>query len=699
LFDTPDDQTLTTTTGSDGSYGFPNVNPGNYRVTIDTATLPNAATTPTFNPDGTGTPHVAEFNLPAGSTVDTIDFGYRGTASLGDRVWYDADNDGIQDANEPGLAGVTVTLVWAGPDNNFDLATDNLTLTTTTGADGSYSFANLPSGNYRVSVTPATLPNGITTPTSDLDGIGTAHTADTTLTAGQARIDADFGYRGTGSLGDLVWFNPNANATQDAGEPGLGGVTVDLVWAGPDNDFNTTTDNLTLTTSTSSTAGTIGQYLFQNLAGGSYQVTVNNGTIPNGANVPNFDLDGVGTANTVATTLTVGQARTDVDFGYEGTFQIRHRLWYDINGDGIQDAGEPGLVGVSLTAVWAGPNGILGDGDDATLTTTTGADGVYLIDGLPQGLYRVTVNTATIPFGITAPTSDVDGTPDGVGNFTLSANRTDVDFGFTGTSSLAGNVYNDADNNGQRGASEGGIGGVTLTLAGTDVSGQVINRTTTTAADGTYLFPFLLQGTYTITETQPTGYFDGLDASGTPPGTVTNDQISAIALPAGTTGTGHNFGELAITRLVGSVYLDLNNNGMRDADERGITNVRITLKGTNDLGQLIKLTVLTGSDGSYLFDNLRPGTYTITETHPNPFADGKDTRGSAGGTVKNDQIQNIVLGVGQTAVDYLFGERGLRAGYVNKQFVLNNEMDIAALNLLFERRNEPYRVGTVQTRG
>jgi hypothetical protein len=44
------------------------------------------------------------------------DFGYRGTASLGDRVYVDADADGVQDTNglEPSLPGVTVTLVWAG---------------------------------------------------------------------------------------------------------------------------------------------------------------------------------------------------------------------------------------------------------------------------------------------------------------------------------------------------------------------------------------------------------------------------------------------------------------------------------------------------------------------------------------------------------------------------------------------------------
>ena len=69
-------------------------------------------------------------------------------------------------------------------------------------------------------------------------------------------------------------------------------------------------------------------------------------------------------------------------------------------------------------------------------------------------------------------------------------------------------------------------------------------------------------------------------------------------------------------------------------------------------------TTTTAADGSYSFGTLRPGTYTITETQPAGFLDGKDTIGTPGGTTGNDVFSNIVLNEGvngtnnNTTVDY-----------------------------------------------
>ncbi|WP_197021577.1 DUF5979 domain-containing protein [Cellulomonas sp. HZM] len=67
---------------------------------------------------------------------------------IGDRVWFDADQDGVQDADEPSVAGVTVEL-WDGATK---LATK------VTGADGTYYFSTAdvpgfdPDGSYTVKV-------------------------------------------------------------------------------------------------------------------------------------------------------------------------------------------------------------------------------------------------------------------------------------------------------------------------------------------------------------------------------------------------------------------------------------------------------------------------------------------------------------------------------------------------------------------
>ena len=80
----------------------------------------------------------ATTTLASGDNDPTLDAGFYNLASLGDFVWHDLDADGIQDANEPGIPGATV---------NLKDADGNVIGTTTTAADGSYSFTDLDAGN------------------------------------------------------------------------------------------------------------------------------------------------------------------------------------------------------------------------------------------------------------------------------------------------------------------------------------------------------------------------------------------------------------------------------------------------------------------------------------------------------------------------------------------------------------------------
>ena len=110
--------------------------------------------------------------------------------------------------------------------------------------------------------------------------------------------------------------------------------------------------------------------------------------------------------------------------------------------------------------------------------------------------------------------------------------------------SLAGFVYVDANDDGNFDASETPLNGILITLTGTDFTGNPVSRTTTTAADGSYLFSNLLPGTYQVQETQPTFFPDGQDTVGSEGGNTTNDSFTAITLGSGENGTVYNFGEL-----------------------------------------------------------------------------------------------------------------------------------------------------------
>jgi len=137
--------------------------------------------------------------------------------------------------------------------------------TTQTANGGQYSFTNLVPGDYYVQFS---LSNGFVFSPKDQGGDDTADSdADsstgktdvTTLTSGENDITWDAGMYQKASLGDYVWEDLNADGVQDAGEPGIEGVTVILKDANGNTVESTTTDSN-------------GAYSFDNLKPGTYVV-------------------------------------------------------------------------------------------------------------------------------------------------------------------------------------------------------------------------------------------------------------------------------------------------------------------------------------------------------------------------------------------------------------------------------------------
>ncbi|QGJ68431.1 Hypothetical protein PBC10988_0900 [Planctomycetales bacterium 10988] len=182
------------------------------------------------------------------------------------------------------------------------------------------------------------------------------------------------------------------------------------------------------------------------------------------------------------------------------------------------------------------------------------------------------------------------------------------------SNSIAGFVYSDADNDGVFDGGEMPISGIEVRLTGTDHLGNAVNLTAFTDGTGAYSFAGLRPSDaagYTITEfVQPAGFLDGTDTLGNGGGVAGNDVFTQVVLPLGEENDyiNYNFGELEPATISGVVYHDADNDGVQDVGEPGIDGVTVILSGTNDLGTITPIVLVTSGGGLYSFGDLRPGT-------------------------------------------------------------------------------------------
>lgn len=132
-------------------------------------------------------------------------------------------------------------------------------------------------------------------------------------------------------------------------------------------------------------------------------------------------------------------------------------------------------------------------------------------------------------------------------------------------------------------------------------------------------------------------------------------------------------GDLTPSNIVGFVYSDTNNDGIMQSYEARYGGVRITLRGTDLLGNDVSRETETGADGSYRFDDLLQGQYTVTEFQPLNLIDGMDTINGQQ-SLRNDRfIVNLAPGV--TAGNYNFGERGMMPEFIRVPSFFNSRTD------------------------
>ncbi|HEX5341736.1 MAG TPA: SdrD B-like domain-containing protein [Duganella sp.] len=615
----------TTTTGTDGKYSF-TVDPGKYSISV-TAPGGMSATGQHAGADGVDSDINAAgqsdlVTLAAGQTNNNVDAGFYKGATLGDKVWYDSNRNGVQDSGETGVAGVKVILL--------DAAGNPTGASATTDASGNYSFTNLKPGTYSVQFDKSTLPANYAFTGADLGGNDakdsdansvTGKTANVTLASGAVNNDLDAGIAVVqAKLGDTVWEDKNANGVQDAGEAGIAGVTVQL-------------KNAAGTVVQTTTTGADGKYSFT-ADPGSYTVSV---TAPSGYSFTGKDVGSddaldsdfgtTGQSNTVV--LASGDNNTTIDAGLYKLASVGDRVWLDTNKNGIQDSGETGVCGVKVKLLDA-------SGNQVGATATTDASGNYMFNNLKPGTYTVVFDKSSLPEGMSFTAAnqgsndvaDSDVSATGVSHtFTLTSGQVDksVDAGVLAAATIGDRVWLDKNGNGLQDADESGKSGVTVELR--DNSGNLL-KTTTTDSNGNYKFS-VEAGTYAVNVKAPSGYYYTTQNAGSDDAKDSDANSSGalgkVTVAAGDNVTNMDAGLYQKAEIGDKVWCDLNGDGIQQSGEGGVSGVKVTLY--NEAGVAVG-TDTTDSSGLYSFTGLAPGKYSVKFNAPDGYQFTRQNVGS-----------------------------------------------------------------------
>jgi Tol biopolymer transport system component len=493
-----------------------------------------------------------DVTLAPGETAGGMDFGNYRVASISGQKFEDLDADGVKDPGESGLDGWFIELV--------DPSTQRVIDTQATAGGGFYSFTGLVLGDYNVR---EVLQTGWvqSLPVSGFYSIALGY--------GQNVDGIDFGnHAARGEITGLKFEDINTNGVYDAGEPSLDGWTIELVDASTGQIIQT------------QVTAEGGIYTFADIVPGEYEVR---------------ELLQSGWAQTcpVAAIYSLSVFSSDVianiDFGNTRIGSIGGREFEDLNGDGIQDAGEEGLGGWTIELTDASTGQII-------QTQVTAEGGIYAFTDIVPGEYEVR-ELLQSGWAQTRPAAAI---------YSLSVFSgdviADIDFGNAQLGSIGGLKFEDLNGDGIQDAGEPGLKGWTIELVDGDTGLAV--GVQVTSADGSYSFGDLMFGDYELRETPQHGWLRTLPAA----------LVHSITLAYNEDRGGVDFAGQLIPGIYGRKFDDLNANGIQDPGEFGMDGWTIELVNP-DNGAVME-TAITASidlDGSGDIDPAAErGLYSFT---------------------------------------------------------------------------------------
>ena len=556
---------------------------------------------------------------PGGSVTNSITDSLR--ASIGDTVWLDTNGNGIQDANEAPVAGIVVSLVDA---NGYLVLNDkDIPYQVATDENGKYLFKGVRPGTYQVVFD---LPPYYTATTKDAGSYDAADSdADPatgatdffTLRGGQVKLDVDAGLVLMDDPASIKIVKLAGNAP-DGTVLALDAKGVPVTYTYKvTNTGRTYLSGVTVTDDKLDEIGTVEGLL----APGATVILTKTTTITkNVVNVGNVVGTPCAKDGTPILFLTNVTANDDAEVTVPAEpATIGDRVWADIDGDGVQDEGEPGIPGVTVT---------LKDSDgNVVASTTTDNNGNYLFEDIPAGSYTVVFTSPDNVYEFTTAnagsndTADSDADASGVASVTVGEGVEDltIDAGLKLKSGAAAidivKTAGDApDGTDFQLARYGDTVTYTYKVTNTGLAPLVNVRVEDDKLGTIGTIASLAPGA-SATLTASTALTEDTTNVGTVTATPTTK--SGDAIPGVPTITDSDNAVVNVpeqTATIGDrVWIDADGDGIQDADEIGLGGVTVTLKGAN--GNVVA-TKTTDGNGIYLFTDVVPGSYTVVFTAP-----------------------------------------------------------------------------------
>jgi len=605
-------ETLTTLSDETGAFLFDGLANDSYTFSVD---IPQGMLLARYRKEGdlrsvlTGEDLdvTRSFVVRAAEPQTDINVGLVDSAIIQGLVFLDLNYNGNYDEGEPPYAGVTMEVVRNASDRSMGK--------TVTDETGTFYFDTVRTGNYRLR---AVLPDDGSTfsyvPATPGYTSNLFEAREGRRENSIASIDAEnsivyeyyVGVALGGKISGTVFVDRDYSGVMDKSDKKLSYVTVQLI--GSDGAVAAQTQS-----------GNKGTYAFSDVMPGEYTVrflrkdgytfTKYRPAEEGGNDAVLAQADTYG--ETEPFTFVMSETITDLNAGFVQSATLGGVFFYDANDNGLMDELESGFTDGQVR--------LLSEDGEIDITQTVGADGSYYFSGVVPTTYTLYyllpehAEMAKVVNG--GNTLENQGLENAVTEVTVKAGKsyTRPLVGAVKLGTFEGYAFTDTNANGVLDDGEPTLRGVTVSLSPRD--GQQSDATAATDENGLFSVTGLRPDDYILSIQLPDDLIFSSDILAS---SITLDAANAysslLSFQTLLNRADNAIGAVVPATLQASVWLDENRNGKQDAGESMLSDLEFALY--DEIHQTYVMTARAGADGTAVFYNVRPSTYTVSFTLP-----------------------------------------------------------------------------------